>query len=62
MASSPMVNEENLTFLFAGLPRRCVVLLEDIDTAGLTHTREYGKPFEEAGYANDMVPYKQVMV
>ncbi|RKU48697.1 hypothetical protein DL546_009559 [Coniochaeta pulveracea] len=33
-------NEENLSTLFAELPRRCVVLLEDIDTAGLTHTRE----------------------
>jgi chaperone BCS1 len=33
-------NEENLSALFAELPRRCVVLLEDIDTAGLTHTRE----------------------
>ncbi|PKS12861.1 hypothetical protein jhhlp_000201 [Lomentospora prolificans] len=32
-------NEENLTTLFAELPRRCVVLLEDIDTAGLTNTR-----------------------
>jgi len=32
--------EENLADLFSKLPRRCVVLLEDIDTAGLTHTRE----------------------
>ncbi|KAI1809692.1 BCS1 N terminal-domain-containing protein [Poronia punctata] len=32
--------EEALADLFAQLPRRCVVLLEDIDTAGLTHTRE----------------------
>ncbi|KAM5350508.1 hypothetical protein ACJ41O_007013 [Fusarium nematophilum] len=38
--SSAMANEENLSSLFAELPRRCVVLLEDIDTAGLTHTRE----------------------
>ncbi|KAM0426669.1 hypothetical protein ACHAPT_007985 [Fusarium lateritium] len=41
--SSAMANEENLASLFADLPRRCVVLLEDIDTAGLTHTREDGK-------------------
>lgn len=41
--SSAMANEENLASLFADLPRRCVVLLEDIDTAGLTHTREEGK-------------------
>lgn len=37
-------NEENLSNLFAELPRRCVVLLEDIDTAGLTNTRETCTP------------------
>lgn len=37
-------NEENLSNLFAELPRRCVVLLEDIDTAGLTNTRETSTP------------------
>lgn len=44
--SSITSTEENLATLFAELPRRCVVLLEDIDTAGLTHTRE------EDGYEN----------
>lgn len=38
--SSLAASEENLASLFSELPRRCVVLLEDIDTAGLTHTRE----------------------
>ena len=38
--NSICANEENLGTLFADLPRRCVVLLEDIDTAGLTNTRE----------------------
>lgn len=38
--SSPIANEESLMTLFTDLPQRCVVLLEDIDTAGLTHTRE----------------------
>lgn len=38
--SSLSSTEENLASLFSELPRRCVVLLEDIDTAGLTHTRE----------------------
>jgi mitochondrial chaperone BCS1 len=38
--SSPTANEESLMTLFTDLPQRCVVLLEDIDTAGLTHTRE----------------------
>lgn len=40
--SSPMATEENVASLFSSLPRRCVVLLEDIDSAGLTHTREDG--------------------
>jgi mitochondrial chaperone BCS1 len=38
--NSSAMNEENLGTLFADLPKRCVVLLEDIDTAGLTHTRQ----------------------
>ena len=38
--SSPSATEENVSTLFSSLPRKCVVLLEDIDTAGLTHTRE----------------------
>ncbi|KAI0541927.1 BCS1 N terminal-domain-containing protein [Xylaria digitata] len=38
--SSVNATEEVLGNLFAELPRRCVVLLEDIDSAGLTHTRE----------------------
>ncbi len=42
--SSVTANEENLATLFSELPRACVVLLEDIDTAGLTHTREENQP------------------
>ncbi|KAI9639993.1 hypothetical protein NHQ30_011552 [Ciborinia camelliae] len=38
--NSGSMNEENLSSLFADLPKQCVVLLEDIDTAGLTHTRD----------------------
>lgn len=41
--SSVSANEENLATLFSELPKKCVVLLEDIDTAGLTHTREENK-------------------
>ncbi|KAH9907464.1 BCS1 N terminal-domain-containing protein [Xylariomycetidae sp. FL2044] len=41
--SSMHANEETLASLFAELPRRCVVLLEDIDSAGLTHTRDENK-------------------
>ena len=44
----PNLTEEELGFLFTTLPRRCVVLLEDIDSAGLK--RQEG---EEATKAND---------
>ncbi|EGO54568.1 hypothetical protein NEUTE1DRAFT_124799 [Neurospora tetrasperma FGSC 2508] len=54
--SSIAANEENLASLFSELPRRCVVLLEDIDTAGLTHTREDGKVAAIDGGSDDMVP------
>lgn len=42
--SSTNASEENITALFSGLPNRCIVLLEDIDSAGLTHTREDEEP------------------
>ncbi|RFU80276.1 mitochondrial chaperone bcs1 [Trichoderma arundinaceum] len=42
--SSINATEEGLTSLFSNLPTRCLVLLEDIDTAGLTHTREESDP------------------
>ncbi|KAH6843038.1 BCS1 N terminal-domain-containing protein [Chaetomium sp. MPI-CAGE-AT-0009] len=51
--SSVTANEENLATLFAELPRRCVVLLEDIDTAGLTHTREDGTQVPAAAASGD---------
>ncbi|KAJ6788298.1 hypothetical protein PWT90_10448 [Aphanocladium album] len=38
--SSLTATEENLASLFADLPTNCIVLLEDIDTAGLSQTRE----------------------
>ncbi|KAI1387440.1 BCS1 N terminal-domain-containing protein [Hypoxylon trugodes] len=45
--SSMTASEESLASLFAELPRRCVVLLEDIDSAGLTHTREENQPLPQ---------------
>ncbi|GAW16839.1 hypothetical protein ANO14919_062820 [Xylariales sp. No.14919] len=36
----PTLTEEDLSGLFSTLPRRCVVLLEDIDTAGLRRPLE----------------------
>lgn len=40
---SAAASEENITRLFNQLPTRCIVLLEDIDSAGLSHTRENSK-------------------
>lgn len=36
----PTLTEEDLGILFANLPRRCVVLLEDIDSAGLVRRQD----------------------
>lgn len=36
----PSVTEEDLLSLFNSLPRRCIILLEDIDTAGLVRQSE----------------------
>ncbi|KAI2622005.1 BCS1 N terminal-domain-containing protein [Hypomontagnella submonticulosa] len=54
--SSITATEESLASLFAELPRRCVVLLEDIDSAGLTHTREDQTRNESTDDSDDMVP------
>jgi len=54
--SSVTASEENLATLFSELPRRCVVLLEDIDSAGLTHTRENGAVEAAIQGDTDMVP------
>jgi chaperone BCS1 len=58
--SSVTSSEENLASLFSELPRRCVVLLEDIDTAGLTHTREDGNqvPNSDVAPNNTATPSK----
>jgi len=36
----PTLTEEDLSMMFTSLPRRCVVLLEDIDAAGLNKRQE----------------------
>lgn len=36
----PTITEEDLSMMFSSLPRRCVVLLEDIDSAGLNKRQE----------------------
>lgn len=37
--NSPSLTEDSLSNLFQSLPRTCVVLLEDVDAAGITHKR-----------------------
>lgn len=44
----PTLTEEDLGLLFNNLPRRCVVLLEDIDSAGLIRRGEPPEPVEQA--------------
>jgi chaperone BCS1 len=41
------VTEEDLQALFVKLPRRCIVLLEDIDSAGLKRTTSHDEVTEE---------------
>ncbi|EAU32080.1 conserved hypothetical protein [Aspergillus terreus NIH2624] len=38
--SSKNLDEDDLMALFQDLPRRCIVLLEDVDCAGMTHKRD----------------------
>lgn len=37
--NSNELDEDNLYSLFSELPRRCIVLIEDVDTAGITNSR-----------------------
>jgi len=50
------MNEETLGTLFAALPKQCVVLLEDIDTAGLTHTRDATRAPAPDGTTTPTIP------
>lgn len=50
--NSSVMSEENLGTLFADLPKQCIVLLEDIDTAGLTHTRQAPEKITEENAKN----------
>ncbi|KAM6521991.1 hypothetical protein FALCPG4_011685 [Fusarium falciforme] len=43
----PTIGEEDLAVLFTRLPRRCIVLLEDIDTAGLRRPADDDKDDDE---------------
>lgn len=40
----PTLTETDLAMLFNNLPKRCIVLLEDIDTAGLVRTDDDDEP------------------
>jgi len=37
--NSNALDEDNLYTLFSELPNKCIVLIEDVDTAGITHSR-----------------------
>ncbi len=45
----PSLSEEHLGLLFTNLPRRCVVLLEDIDSAGLIKRQELSTTEQKEG-------------
>ncbi|KAI7762728.1 hypothetical protein ACKAV7_004116 [Fusarium commune] len=47
--SSPNLSEDSLATLFRDLPRTCLVLLEDIDAAGLTNKRKKQETQENNG-------------
>ncbi|KAI1819628.1 P-loop containing nucleoside triphosphate hydrolase protein [Xylaria intraflava] len=49
----PTLTEEDLSSLFSSLPRRCVVLLEDIDTAGLRRPPNEVQALEQAQHTDD---------
>ncbi|KAL1876817.1 hypothetical protein VTK73DRAFT_9194 [Phialemonium thermophilum] len=51
----PSLTEEDLSALFNSLPRRCVVLLEDIDTAGLSRP---GDAVTERSKGSDAASWK----
>ncbi|KAI0118499.1 P-loop containing nucleoside triphosphate hydrolase protein [Hypoxylon sp. NC0597] len=53
----PSLTEEDLNSLFASLPRRCIVLLEDIDTAGLRRSPSQLQPEKDSSSTPD--PAKQ---
>ncbi|KAL1998483.1 hypothetical protein VTN02DRAFT_6089 [Thermoascus thermophilus] len=48
--NSKSLTEDRLASLFQNLPRRCIVLLEDVDSAGMTHNR--GEEDPEAAKAS----------
>ncbi|OBS21681.1 hypothetical protein FPOA_08017 [Fusarium poae] len=49
----PTISEEDLAVLFTRLPRRCIVLLEDIDTAGLRRANDDEQGEETSEGAGD---------
>ncbi|KAJ5591978.1 uncharacterized protein N7459_002347 [Penicillium hispanicum] len=56
--NSKALDEDNLSSLFSGLPHRCIVLLEDVDTAGITHRR--GKTVADAAKEKEKAAQMEV--
>ena len=54
--NSRSLTEDTLANLFRELPWRCIVLLEDIDSAGITAKRVEEKPEEESKQADGKTP------
>ncbi|KAJ5887112.1 hypothetical protein N7504_011159 [Penicillium tannophilum] len=56
--NSRALDEDSLASLFSELPNRCIVLLEDVDTAGITQTRGKTiadvKPKDDEGEEGDI--------
>ena len=51
--NSNALDEDNLYTLFSDLPNKCIVLIEDVDTAGITHSR--GKTVTNRSKGSDSV-------
>ncbi|KGO70281.1 ATPase, AAA-type, core [Penicillium italicum] len=58
--NSTALDEESLSLLFSELPRRCIVLLEDVDSAGITKARAAASESTSTSDtpANDATPNK----
>lgn len=58
----PTLTEEDLGLLFNNLPRRCVVLLEDIDSAGLNRKTDQDKEEDEKNTEKDATKTQEQQV
>lgn len=57
--NSKTLDEDGLSNLFSELPSRCIILLEDVDTAGITQTR--GKTVVEGSSATEFPVDEEIL-